>query len=339
MVEKVELGRYEITGRLGSGADYDVRVATDRETGLQVVLKRPMPQAVSRNQHGAIEARTERMVQVYQEVRPSLELVAPILAYTDREIHDSYFGDELGAEYTVIVQERARGIPLLGDMMSKIKGVPIAAGQNLFAMFPLVRNLDIPEFPIHNKLVDLQQVFLDAGYVVLDLRPQNIFYQPSSGKITLIDGGALAGPGIEAPRGRPPYDANDVCLELMKFYTTPEEPPQQADGYRDARGIRPIVRVEQEIEEMGRALDQASASVEASGRVILEKIRDRDYTEYGQFRSDLNTYLREVLDRDSQLPGGQEAKVAWTEALEWLKEDYWRSFLFDAEEELVGYVA
>ena len=79
--------------------------------------------------------------------------------------------------------------------------------------------------------------------------------------------------------------------------------------------------------------------MEASGRVILEKIGDRDYTEYGQFRSDLNTYLREVRARDSQLPGCQEAKDAWTEALEWLKQDYWRSFLFDAEAELVGYVA
>ena len=336
-MEKVELGRYEITGRLGSGADYDVRVAADQETGRQVVLKRPMPQAISRNQHWAIEARTERMVQVYQEVLPSPELVAPILAYTDREIHDSYFGDELGTEYTVIVQERARGIPLLGDMMSKIKGVPIAAGQNLFAMFPLVRNLTIPEFPVHNKLLDLQQAYLDVGYVVLDLRPQNIFYQPGSGKITLIDTGALAGPGIEAPRGRPPYDANDACLELIKFYTTPEEPPQQADGYRDARGIRPIVSLKQEIDELGLALAQATGSVEASGRVILEKIRDRDYTEYGQFRSDMNAYLNEVRVRNSQLVGCQEAKNAWTEALEWLRQDYWRGFLFDAEEELRGY--
>ena len=339
MVEKVELGRYEIAGKLGSGADYDVRLATDRETGRQVALKRPVPQAVSRGQHGAIEARTERMVQAYQEVNPSPDLVTPILAYTRRQVHDSYFGDELGEEYTVIVQERARGIPLLGDMMSRITGVPIAAGQNLFAMFPLVRNLDLPEFPIHDQLLDLQEVYLEAGYIVLDLRPQNIYYQPGAGRITVIDTGALAGPGIEAPRGRPSYDINDACLELIKFYTTPEEPPQQADGYRSARGIRPIISLQEEIDAMGRDLDQASGSVELSGRVILEKIRDRDYTEYGQFRSDMNAYLDDVRTRNSQLPGYQGARDAWTQALEWLKQDYWRRFLFDPEDELTRYVA
>ena len=62
-MEKVDLERYEITGRLGSGADYDVKAATDRETGLQVAIKRPVPQAISRNQHQAIEARTEKILQ------------------------------------------------------------------------------------------------------------------------------------------------------------------------------------------------------------------------------------------------------------------------------------
>ena len=181
--------------------------------------------------------------------------------------------------------------------------------------------------------------YVEAGYVVLDLRPQNIYYQPGSGKITVIDTGALAGPGIEVPRGRPPYDINDACLELIKFYTTPEEPPQQADGYREARGVRPIISLQEEIDTMGRALGQASGSVEGSGRVILEKIGDRDYTEYGQFRSDMNAYLNEVRTRNSRLPGCQGAKDAWTEALEWLKQDYWRRFLFDPEDELTGYVA
>ena len=43
LVERVDLRRYEITGRLGSGADYDVRAAIDRETGAEVALKRPVP--------------------------------------------------------------------------------------------------------------------------------------------------------------------------------------------------------------------------------------------------------------------------------------------------------
>ena len=39
-MEKVDLQRYEITGRLGTGADYEVKAATDRETGQQVAIKR-----------------------------------------------------------------------------------------------------------------------------------------------------------------------------------------------------------------------------------------------------------------------------------------------------------
>ena len=54
-MEKVDLDRYEITGRLGVGADYEVRAAVDRESGKQVAIKRPVPQAISRDQHQAIE--------------------------------------------------------------------------------------------------------------------------------------------------------------------------------------------------------------------------------------------------------------------------------------------
>ena len=35
-LEKVDLDRYELTGRLGVGADYEVRAATDRQTGREV---------------------------------------------------------------------------------------------------------------------------------------------------------------------------------------------------------------------------------------------------------------------------------------------------------------
>ena len=137
MVEKVDLQRYEITGRLGSGADYDVRAAIDRETGAEVALKRPVPQAVTRRQHTAIEARTEKLLAAYDRAGDAAGLLAPLLGYTDPAIHDAFFGDDLREPYTVFVQGRALGIPLLGDMMSRFTGVPIGAGQNLFALFAL----------------------------------------------------------------------------------------------------------------------------------------------------------------------------------------------------------
>jgi len=338
-LEKVDLDRYELTGRLGVGADYEVRAAVDRETGNQVAIKRPVPQAISRNQHQAIEARTEKVLQAYQEVGHSTNLISSILGYTDRAVHDGFFGDSLGKEYQVMVEERACGIPLLGDMMSKFKGVPIGAGQNLFTLFPLVQPSAVPEHAVHNQLLDLEEVYLSAGYVVLDLRPQNIFYQPGNGQMVVIDTGALARLDGEAPLGRAPYDINDACLEILKFYSTPVEPPADPSGYREPKGIRPIINIDDELAEMARDLDPCTPPVVEAGAVILGKIRERAYTEYSQFRSDLTAYLDRINERNAARANASESNQTWREAAQWLKEDYWRGFLFDPDSELAGYLA
>ena len=338
-MEKVDLQRYEITGRLGTGADYDVRAARDRETGAEVALKRPVPQAVSRKQHLAIEARTERLLLAFDRAGDAGGLLALLLGYTDTTIHDDFFGDDLGEPYTVFVQGRAPGIPLLGDMMSRFTGVPIGAGQNLFAMFPLEQPAGTPLFPVHNQLLDLEQAYLEAGYILLDMRPQNVFFQPGSGRIQVIDTGALAGVDDPAPRGRPALDVNDACLELLKFYTTPELPPQDASGYRDARGVRPIVNVQQELDEMRRGMMVAGEGVPERGEAILEKIGARSYTEYGPFRADLAAYLEAIAERNRSSEGFEDARSAWREALDWLRGEYWTRFRFDADTELAAYSA
>ena len=336
MVEKVQLQRFQITGRLGTGADYDVRAALDLETGAEVALKRPVPQAVSRKQHGSIEARTERLLEAFDRAGDAGGLLAPLLGFTDTDIHDRHFGDELGEPYTVLVQQRAPGIPLLGDMMSRIRGIPIAAGQNLFAMFPLVRADAWQPFPVHNQLLELEMAYLDAGYILMDLRPQNVFFRPGDGTIQVIDSGALAGVDDPAPRGRPAIDVNDACLELLKFYTTPDNPPQSADGYRDARGIRPIVNVQQELAEMRRGLLVSDEQVASSGSVILDKIEGRAYTGYQEFRADLNEWLGIISCRNRSSESYDTALSVWNEAVNWLRDDYWSGFKFDAAAELSG---
>ena len=337
-MEKVDLARYRLTGRLGAGADYEVRAAVDSATGAEVALKRPVPQAVTRRQHGAIEARTGRLLQAYDRAGDAGGLLAPLLAYTDAAIHDAYFGDDLGQPYTVFIQGRAPGIPLLGDLMSRITGVPIAAGQNLFAMFPLVQAADLTPFPVHNQLLALEQAYLDAGYILLDLRPQNVFFQPATAQIQVIDSGALASIDDPPPRGRPPLDVNDACLELLKFYVTAEAPPTDAAGYREARGLRPVVNVDQELAEMRRALAGANDAT-AAGNAILDKIARRDYTDYRQFGADLNQWLHLIAARNQAAPDFPAALAAWREALDWLRGDYWTRFNFDANTELAAYSA
>ena len=336
-MEKVDLHKYEITGRLGSGADYDVRLAIDRETGAEVALKRPVPQAVSRRQHDAIEARTERLLVAYDRAGDADGLLAPLLGYTDSAVHDEVFGDDLGEPYTVFVQARAPGIPLLGDMMSRFTGVPIGAGQNLFAMFPLVQSRQASAYALHNQLLDLEQHFLTAGYILMDLRPQNVFLQPGTCRLQVVDTGALAEVDDPAPRGRPPLDVNDACLELLKFYATTEHPPLDAAGYRDARGVRPIVNIQQELDEMRRGLLEAGDDGRAAGETILEKIGSRSYQDYGEFRANLACFLEALSARNRTLPDFEDARSAWLEALDWLRGDYWTRFLFDAESELAAY--
>ena len=72
---------------------------------------------------------------------------------------------------------------------------------------------------------------------------------------------------------------------------------------------------------------------------MLDKIRERAYTEYSQFRSDLTAYLDQIKKRNSALANATETNETWREAALWLKEDYWRGFLFDPDTELAGYLA
>ena len=335
-MEQVELDRYEVGGVLGAGADYEVRSALDRETGAQVVLKRPKPQMVRRRLHQATDARTDRIIQTFQELGAAVPQVSPILGYTQRHNHDAYFGEDLGQEYRVMVEERARGIPLVGDPMARITGVPIGAAQNLFALFPLAHPAGRSPFAIQEQLLDLEEAFFQAGYILLDLRPQNVFYQPGSGRITVIDCGDLVTPSGPADvRGRR-RDIHDFFLEILKFYTTPQTPPAQASGYRDAYGLRPVVRFEEELDQMARSFGNVPDPARNPALYVVAKVRDRGYTAVDQFRKDLTVYLEAVRIRNRKLANWAEAWQAWSEALGWLRGEHWRRYLFDPDTELAG---
>ncbi len=342
MLEEVDLADYAVSKVLGTGADYEVRSAVHKGTGKQVALKRPKPQMVGRNLHQNIEARTQRVLQAYREVGHTVPTVVPILGFTRSANHDLYFRESLNQEYTVIVEERAQGVPLVGDPMARATGVPIGIGQNLFTLFPLVQLSHRDAFPVHRQLLQLEEGFYDAGYLLLDLRPQNIFFQPASGKITVIDCGNLV-TKEEEEQGRPvgprraAQDIHNFCLEMLKFYTTAQEPPTDADGYREPRGLRPVVRFEQELDEMARGFSQLPAVSRDTVLSVLEKVRCRSYSDLGGFREDLLACLEAIDDRNRALPDIEHARRKWREALGWCREEYWQRFLFDADAELAPY--
>ncbi len=337
-MEQVDLTRFEITGLLGTGADYDVRSALDRETGQQVVLKRPVPQAISRGMHGPIEARTEKTIEFYQEVGSKIPQLSPIVGYTASGNHEDVYQDSVTNDYRVLVVARALGIPLAGDVRARILRVPVGLGQNLFALYPLPYVETDTPFAIQTLLLDMQERLAEAGYVLLDLGPQNIFYQPATNTISVIDSGDVLTLGEPTEsRSRRPRDIHDCFMELLKYYATPDTPPESTDGYRDFYGMRPVITLEEEMDEIAIRFSRAGGPVGSAALNVVNQIHDRAYTEFGSFRQDLTAFLEEVRIRNRGLPSLLAAKTAWQEASQLLKADHWRRYLFDPETELAAF--
>ena len=340
-MRQIELNRYQLTGLLGSGADYEVRAATDRDTGQPVVLKRPVPQMISRRMHAAVETRTDQTLQFHAELGADLPQLSPILGYTARANHDAYFGDDLGQEYRVIIAARAAGIPLVGDPRSRILRVPIGLGQNLFGLYPLAW-LETPDpFPVQRQLLALQERIYQAGYVLLDLGPQNVFFQPADASIAVIDAGALLTPENDrTPVGRGPQDIHDFYLEMLKFYTAIAEPPAEANGYRDPYGLRPVVNFEQELDEMARNLQsvpESTAPAKDAALTLIARIKQRNYPDFADFRADFTAYRDALQTRNRSLPDLDARRAAWQEALNLLYADHWRRYRFDPESDLAQF--
>ena len=333
----IELDRFELLGPLGSGADYDVRAAIDWATRQPVVLKRPSPQAVRRQSHGAIEERTTRLLEAYDKVGQYCAAVPRIIGVTEAVVHDDFFDEDLGHPYRVRVEERAAGIPLVGDPRSRILRVPIGLGQNLFALHPLVMPDGVGDWPIQTQLLAAQEVFAGAGYALLDLGPHNVFYSPGSGKITLIDAGALVGQGVDRTQAnRGPQDVHDFYVELLKFYITPLEPPDDAAGYYDPYNQRPVITLEQECTELAHGFAVVGGDVAEAAIACIGRIRRRDYGGVAEFGRDLQECLHLINIRNGNLSGREAALAAWRGALSRLNEEHWTRYQFDADAELAG---
>ncbi|MYC31291.1 MAG: hypothetical protein F4X65_14575 [Chloroflexi bacterium] len=340
-MEKVDLYRYELTGLLGSGADYEVRSAIDRETGDAVVIKRPVPQMISRKMHGPVDERTERTIHLHGELANGIPGVCPMVGHAELANHDGFFGDSLEQEYRVTISQRAAGIPLVGDPMARILRVPIGAGQNLFCLHPLCFSADDDQFPVQRQILDAQERFHAAGYVLLDLGPQNIFFSPGQRTISIIDPGALlTAESDRTPGSRGPQDIHDFYLEMLKFYCVPEAPPSDVAGYRDPVNLRPVVNFQQEIDELShRVTSSPDSSVEMkdawSG--MAARVRNREYQGYSEFKADYLDYLEALRQRNGNRPDLDRASEIWKQATELLYEDHWKKYDFDAISELAGF--
>ena len=324
------LSQFRLHEKLGEGADSEVFAATDTETGSSVVVKRPHPMLIARGQHGAVERRISKTVALRERLGERLPHITKLVAYTEPSNHDEYFGDALGERYTVTVEARAAGVPLVGSAMDGIKRHPIGAPQNLFAIHPIIPHKRRGRFSIVRDLLEVAAAFQAASALILDMRPQNIYFEPADATISVIDIGGIT-EERPADRGKPPLDLHDFYLELFKWYMPTSAPPAGKDGYRQPVGMETVPMFNQNLESMIRQHSQASEERWHSAAIdILHKVKARGYAEIQAFNDDFEALLALLEEQYAALLEDHSAKVAWREAKALLVSPYWNKFRFSS---------
>jgi serine/threonine protein kinase len=337
-MDAIDLKRFSLSGSLGLGANYEVYAAIDSESGQDVVVKRPWLQTIRSGQSRHVDEQSERVIELHQVLDGTVPYLSRMIGYTKREGHSGYFGDDLPQEYYVLVEERARGVPLVADIKDKFRGVPIGLGQNLFALHPLVAGSRHGEASVFAQLLDVEEAFSRTARLIMDLRPQNVFFDPQRGVITVIDIGMCI--DLRGSSGRqPPPDIHDCLAELCKFYLEPQSPPMLAKDYRDPFGMGPPLGYSKELDRMIQAGGSLpSGPLRDFTQHMLQRLKRRDYGAVEPFRHDLQQFFALVHERNHNLQEFPAMVGAWHQGLKLLREQYWRKFRFNPDSDLAEYV-
>lgn len=325
------MNRFRLEGRLGEGADSEAFAATDALTGQAAVVKRPHPALIARGHHAAVERRMARVIALRERHGDALPHVARMIAHTAPVNHDAYFGDALGAAYTVMVEDRADGLPLVGSAIDGIKRKPIGVPQNLFAVHPVFPHRRRGRFAIARGILEVAEAFHNTGALLLDMRPQNIYFEPADARITVIDIGGIT--QARAADGRnAPLDMHDFYLELVKWYLPPSDPPTTAAEYAAPYETDSAPMFKQNIDALiRRRMQQTPDESQAATLDILRRISARAYPNIDAFGRDLEAYLS-ILDRKyARLSQCKPVAQAWLSAKRMLTDAYWRKFRFDPQ--------
>jgi hypothetical protein len=336
-MEVLALERFRLQGLLGIGAHYEVYAAIDSDTDAHVVLKRPWGQSLRGGQYRHVDELSARLIDIHRRLGRTVPHISHLIGYAERARHDQYFGDAHPQEYYVLVEERARGVPLVADLKDKFRGIPIGLAQNLFALYPLVPRMTGGAAPILLQLLDVEEAFTAGDCLVMDLRPQNVFFDPWQGTITVIDIGTFFD-GETARQRRQPLDLHDCLAELCKFYLAPQIPPNHANSYREPFGMGPALGFTRDLERMVQHCQQlAEGPLQEAAIGLLDRIKRRDYGTVGAFRQDVERYFALVDARNKQLRDFPDFVDAWRQGLALLHDKYWRKYLFDPETDLLHY--
>lgn len=328
-IEPTDMERFRLEGRLGEGADSEAFAATDTLTEQAVVVKRPHPALIARGHHAEVERRMARVIGLRQRHADALPHVARMIAYSTPANHDAYFGDALSAAYTVMVEERAVGIPLVGSAIDGIKRKSIGVPQNLFAVHPVFPHRRSGRFAIARGILEVAEAFHNAGALLLDMRPQNIYFEPSDARITVIDIGGIA-QERPADNRNAPLDLHDFYLELVKWHLPHSEPPSTAAEYATPYETESAPIFKQNIDALIRQrMQQPPDESQAAALDILRRISARAYPNIDAFKRDIEVCLSILDSKYTRLSQCQSVAQAWISAKRMLTDVYWRKFRFD----------
>ena len=274
-IDSAGLKQFVLDGPIGEGADCQVFAASDLENGAQVVIKRPHPTLIARGQHADVERRLSRSISLQQGLGRASARLARVVAHATMEPGHDYFGDTHHRPYLVVVEERATGLPLVGSATDGIRRMPIGLPQQLFALHPVRHHPARPRLSVALDILEVGEAVLEKGLVLLDARPQNVFFDPKNATITLIDTGGLT-EAREATRRRPALDAHDFYAELFKWYVPLGDPPSDTDGYAAPHGMDSVPRFEQDLAAFKRDYDSMPTQpIGELGAAIVERVRER----------------------------------------------------------------
>ena len=330
-ISSKDLYRFKLDGPLGEGADLEVFAATDTQTGSAVVIKRPHPTLLARGLQRTVERRTAAAIVIKVRLGEALHHVAPMLAYTEQESHADYFGDGIEEPYTVVVDTRAVGIPLVGSALDGIKRQPIGLPQNLFALHPVNVHPAKKAFTIAGEVLGVAEAFFSQDVVLLDLRPQNVYFDPAKAEITVIDVGNITHPR-EATGRHAALDMHDFYLELLKWYVPSAPPPQDAKAYARLHGVDSVTQFNSDLDSLARSFGSKFSNADAGGAIsMLEQIRSRSYQGTSEFRTDLEELMRDLSDEYEKHAGTPMLDV-WRDAASMMSAPHWSKFMYSSED-------
>lgn len=332
-----ELAQFELREVLGEGADFQVFAGRHLDTGADVVFKRPHPTLVSRNQHQEVEAAIHDLARIRSELNGEIPHTPVPLSLSGPAIHDSLFGDSLGHEYTVIVESRARGVPLVGSVVDGVRKHPIGLPMNLFCLNPLHPNTSRGESQVFLDILETVEAFFQIGYLSMDVRPQNVFISPKTDEVSIIDVSDFRQPR-EATRRHPPLDINDMLLDLFRWYVPANDPPPDLDSWAQyteplrsphfERGVddtRSLFSIEELTDDRELAMS------------VLDRIKARDFSGVSDFRACVEGIIELRKQRIMSSPAHLEQMELWRQGIAMMRCDYWGKFLFSSEPDLLAY--